>query len=36
MVVLWKEDLGRQLRLITPGNDGGDETNSITTKIYLL
>ena len=25
MVVFWKEDSGRQLRLITPENEGGDE-----------
>ena len=37
MVVFWKEDSGRQLRLNTPENGGGDETSSpsITTKIYL-
>ena len=28
MVVFWKEDSGRQLRLITPENEGGDETSS--------
>ena len=28
MVVFWKEDSGRQLRLITPENGGGDETSS--------
>ena len=28
MVVVWKEDSGRQLRLITPENQGGDETSS--------
>ena len=28
MVVLWKEDWGRQLRLKTPENEGGDETSS--------
>ena len=27
MVVLWKEDSERQLRLITPENEGGDETS---------
>ena len=27
MVVVWKEDSGRQLRLKTPGNEGGDETS---------
>ena len=26
-VVFWKEDSGRQLRLITPENEGGDETS---------
>ena len=36
MVVFWKEDSGRQPRLITPENEGGDETKlSITTKIYF-
>ena len=28
MVVFWKEDSGRQLRLITHENEGGDETSS--------
>ena len=28
MVVFWKEDSGSQLRLITPENEGGDETSS--------
>ena len=28
MVVFWKENSGRQLRLITPENEGGDETSS--------
>ena len=28
MVVFWKEDSGRQLRLITPESEGGDETSS--------
>ena len=28
MVVFWKEDSGRQLRLITPENVGRDETSS--------
>ena len=28
MVVFWKEYSGRQLRLITPENGGGDETSS--------
>ena len=28
VVVFWKEDSGRQLRLITPENEGGDETSS--------
>ena len=28
MVVFWKEDSGRQLRLITPENEGGYETSS--------
>ena len=27
MVVFWKEDSGRQPQLITPANEGGDETN---------
>ena len=27
MAVLWKESLGRQLQLITPENEGGDNTN---------
>ena len=27
MVVFWKEDSGRQPQLITPENEGGDETN---------
>ena len=27
MVVFWKENLGRQPQLITPENEGGDETN---------
>ena len=27
MVVFWKEDSGRQLRLIAPENEGGDETS---------
>ena len=27
MVVSWKENLGRQLQLITPENERGDETN---------
>ena len=28
VVVFWKEDSGRQLRLITPENEGEDETSS--------
>ena len=28
MVVFWNEDSGRQLRLITPENEGGYETSS--------
>ena len=28
MVVFWKEDSGRQLRLMTPENEGGDDTIS--------
>ena len=28
IVVFWKEDSGRQLRLITPENEEGDETSS--------
>ena len=28
MVVFWKEDSGCQLHLITPENEGGDETSS--------
>ena len=28
MVVFWKEDSGRQPQLITPENEGGDETSS--------
>ena len=28
MVLFWKEDSGRQLRLITPEKEGGDETSS--------
>ena len=28
MVVFWKEDSGRQLRTITPDNEGGDQTSS--------
>ena len=28
LVVFWKEHSGRQLRLITPENEGGDETRS--------
>ena len=28
MVVFWKEDSGRRLRLITPENEDGDETSS--------
>ena len=27
MVVFWKENLGRQPQLITPENEGGDETS---------
>ena len=27
MVVFWKEDSGRQPQMITPENEGGDETN---------
>ena len=27
MVVFWKEDSGRQLQVITPEYEGGDETN---------
>ena len=27
MVVFWKETLGRQPQIITPENEGGDETN---------
>ena len=27
MVVFWKENLGRQPKLITPENEGGDETS---------
>ena len=27
MVVFWKEALGRQPQIITPENEGGDETN---------
>ena len=27
MVVFWKENSGRQLQLITPENEGGNETN---------
>ena len=27
MVVFWKEDSGRQLRLITPENEGEDKTS---------
>ena len=28
MVMFWREDSGRQLQLITPENEGGDETSS--------
>ena len=28
MVVFWKEDSGRQLRVVTPENEGGDEASS--------
>ena len=28
MVVFWKEDSGHQPQLITPENEGGDETSS--------
>ena len=28
LVVFWKEDSGRQLPLITPEHEGGDETSS--------
>ena len=36
VVVFWKEDSVRQPQLITPENEGGDETSSITAKIRLL
>ena len=28
MVVFWKDDSGRQLSLVTPENEGGDESSS--------
>ena len=37
LVVFWKENLGRQLQLITPENEGGDNTNypSAPTSTFL-
>ena len=36
-VVFWKEDSGRQLPLVTPENEGGDETSSPSPpKFHLL
>ena len=36
MVVFWKEHSGRQLRLITPQNKGGDETSSPSPPKFTL
>ena len=36
MVVFWKEDSGRQLRLITPENGGGDETSSPSPPTFTF
>ena len=43
MVVLWKETSGRQPQIITPENEGGDETNylrqpslSLMIPMFLL
>ena len=35
-VVFWKEDSGRQLRLITPENEGGDDTSSPSPPRFTL
>ena len=36
MVVFWKEDSGRQLRPITPENEGGYETSSPSPPIFTF
>ena len=36
MVVFWKEDSGRQLRLITPENEGGYETSSPSPPRFTI
>ena len=36
MVVVWKEDSGRQIRLITPENEGGDETSSPSSPRFTF
>ena len=36
MVVFWKEDSGRQLRLITTEDEGGDETRSPSQPKFNL
>ena len=35
MVVFWKEDSGRQLQLITPENEGGDNTNYLSPPTFF-
>ena len=35
MVVFWNEDSGCQLRLIAPGNEGGDELSTISVEPQL-
>ena len=36
MVVFWKESLKRQPRLITPENEGGDETNFLSPPNFTF
>ena len=36
MVVCWKETLGRQPQIITPENEGGDETNYPSPPTFTL
>ena len=36
MVVFWKEDSGRQLRLISPKSEAGDETSSPSPPRFTI
>ena len=36
LVVFWEESLGRQRQLITPENEGGDDTNCPSPPTYIF